>query len=226
MTKTLQTRAFQLAYREAAEGVAWDAGLTFRLPASNDRLTMAGYLAACEPLYVEVLGMLRVQSHARVLDAGGSFGAFSLALRSLGLAVDDGTPVDDPVDLVIGLALHRQTATAEAVATLGERLKPGGRLVIAVPSSHYWPIRLAELRGRPLATIEEGTVELGTQPCSQRQLWALLRRNGLRPKLIRGLDYSPASIGGPLRQIVAGLMTLAPRHREVWLALAVRDGRP
>lgn len=231
MTRAIEERDFQLAYREAVETVASDVELCFRLPASSDRLTMLGYLTACEALYVEALGMLRERGEeawpARVLDAGGSFGAFASALRSLGVAVVHDAAAADPVDLVIGLALHARADPAWTIATVGGRLLgPNGRLVLVVPSSAHWPCRLASLRGRAPSAHDDEAAVLGTPSYGTRRLRALLLRSGLRTDRLRARDYSPLSLGGPLRQTVAGaVMRVAPQHREVWLALASRDRR-
>jgi len=228
VTPALDVREFQSAYRDAVDALALDDELAYRLPASADRLSRRGYVAACETLYVEALGLLRGRGTAawpeRVLDAGGSFAVFAAALRSLGVAVVDEPAADDPVDLVVGLALHGQTASASAVAAAGGQLRPNGRLVLAVPSSHYWPIRLAELRGRRPVTRDDGAVELGTPSYSRRGLRELLRRSGLDLERVQALDYSPAGLGGPLRQTVSHVLRVAPQHREVWLALATRAG--
>ncbi len=226
MTPALDERAFQIAYREALEAVPHAAALSYRLPASNDRISRRGYLAACELLYVQALGLLREQGAVawprRVLDAGGTFGIVSAALRSLGVAVVDDGADGDPVDLVLGLALHDQTATAELIAARGARLsRPAARLVLVVPSSHYWNRQLARLRRRATTAHEDATVELGTPSFTRSQLHRLLHASELRPERVLTRDYTPASIGGPLRQIVGGSVTrLAPRHREVWVVLA------
>ena len=102
-------------------------------------------------------------------------------------------------------------------------LRPNGRLVLVVPSSQYRLHRLAKLARRDPNTPDDGAVELGTPSYSRRRLRTLLWRSGVRPDRVRGRDYSPAGVGGPLRQTVSGIMGVAPRHREVWLALASRD---
>lgn len=230
MSVPIESRDFRLAYREAVTTVADDPGLRFRLPASSDWISMRGYLAACETLYVEALGMLRgvglAAWPAPVLDAGGSFGAFAAALRSLGVAVADGPASDAPAELAIGLALHGQTdPVATLVTRSGRLLNPAGRLVLAVPSSGHWPRRLAELRGRQPATSGDEAVALGMPSYNRRRLRALLAQGGFGPARIRARDYSPIAVGGPLRQTAASAAKLvAPRHREVWLALASRDG--
>ena len=224
----IEGRDFQIAYRDAVEGIAHDSDVSFRLPASPDRLSMLGYMAACETLYLEALEMLRWQKDAvrptRVLDAGGSFGAFAAALQSLGVPTVDSLDTGDTVDLVIGLALHERTTPAWTIAIQGGRLlRPNGRLVLVVPSSQYRRHRLAKLARRDPNTPDDGAVELGTPSYSRRRLRTLLWRSGVRPDRVRGRDYSPAGVGGPLRQTVSGIMGVAPRHREVWLALASRD---
>ncbi len=229
MTCAIETRDFQIAYREAIETIAPDADLSFRLPASSDELNLRGYLSACETLYVEALEMLRKRGEAtrlaRVLDAGGSFGAFAAALHTLGVEVVDSAGSDDPVDVAIGLALHGQTASASTIANHGSQLGPNGRLVLVVPSSQYLPRRLAELRGRRPSMSDDGAVELDTPSYGRRELRALLSRSGLRADRVRACDYSPAGLGGPLRQTVSSVvLRVAPRHREAWLALASRDG--
>ncbi|MCP9486718.1 MAG: hypothetical protein MSC30_12715 [Gaiellaceae bacterium MAG52_C11] len=227
MTGAVDERAFQRAYRDALGAVTDNPQLAFRLPGSSDLLTLRGYLAACETLYVEVLALLRGQGEeawpVRVHDAGGSFGVFGAALRSLAVGVVDDADGEASVDLVVGLALHGQPS-AEEIASHGRRLsRPRGRLVLVVPSSRYWRVRLAELRGRRPPS-DDGSLELGSPAYDRRQLEALLRRNGLRPELVRALDYSPAALGGPLLQTVSSVaMRVVPRHREVWLALATRD---
>ena len=134
---------------------------------------------------------------ARVLDAGGSFGAFAAALRSLGVAVVD-SPTAGSVDLVIGLALHTRAASAWTMAARsGRLLRPNGRIVLVVPTSQYWPRRLADLRRRRPGTHEGGAVELGIPGYSRRQLRALLWRNGLRPDHVGARDYSPAGCRWP-----------------------------
>ena len=223
MSAALDERAFQAAYRAALETVADELEPSFVLPASADLLTRFGYLAACEPLYVEVLAMLRRRGEevrpARALDAGGSFGVFGAALRSLGVAVVESSD-DDDVDLVVGLALHGQSTGADEIAAHAGRLSRHGRLVLVVPSRGYWRVRLAELRGRRPET-PAGAPQLGKPSYGRSQLVALLRGSGLRPDLIRAREYSPVALGGPLLQTVAGVATrVAPRHREVWLALA------
>lgn len=227
----IDSRNFRIAYREAIKTSAHDPNLRFRLPGSSDWLSMHGYLAACETLYVEVLWILRrlgeVAWPAHVHDAGGSFGAFAAALRSLGVRAADDPASGDAADLVVGLALHEHTNSARTLATRGEQLlQPHGRLALVVPSSQYWPHRLAELRGREPATSDDAVVALGTPSYSRRGLRALLGQVGLRPNRICACDYSPCALGSPLRQTLAGAARrIAPQHREVWLALAARDRR-
>ena len=224
----IASQAFCSAYREAVAVVANDADLCFRLPASPDLLSLSGYLSACEALYVEVLRTVSRPSGAGrpagVLDAGGSFGAFATALRSLGLPVVEGPVAEDRVDLVVGLALHGHTASAPEIASQsGRLLRRDARLVLVVPSSGYWPSRLAELRKRAVPAPDDGVVQLGTPSYTRRELSELLRAGGWHLAGLRAGDYSPAGLGGPLRQIIGGLATrVAPRHREVWLALASR----
>lgn len=231
MTQALEERGFRISYGEAVEAVARDDRRSFRLPAAADELSMRGYLTACETLYVEALGMLRGRGETawpeRVLDAGGSFGAFAGALRSLGVVAVEGPEAGDPVDLVVGLALHGLSDSAETIARRGKRLlKPGGRLVLVVPCRHYWRRRLADLRGRRPPMPDDGVSEVGMPSYSRAQVEALVRRSGLRPDLVRTCDYSPAALGGPLLQIVAGVVTrVAPRHREAWVVLASREER-
>lgn len=228
MTRALEERGFRLSYREAVEAVARDDRRSFRLPAAADELSMRGYLTACETLYVEALRMLRGREETarpeRVLDAGGSFGAFAGALRSLGVVAVEDPAAGDPVDLVVGLALHGLSDSAETIVGRGKRLlKPGGRFVLVVPCRHYWPQRLADLRGRRPPMPDEGVLEVGVPSYGRTQIQALLRRSGLRPDLVRTCDYSPAALGGPMLQIVAGVVTrVAPWHREAWIVLASR----
>lgn len=113
MRAPISTHEFRGAYREAAEAVISLAtsetsaapmsgraalGPWFAIPASPDSLNLRGYLAACETLYVEALELSGRWDGVEleppcVLDAGGSFGAFSLALASLGVRVSSCEPM-------------------------------------------------------------------------------------------------------------------------------------
>lgn len=107
MRASIEIRAFRAAYRDAAQAVVsivasersgaldepW-----FPIPATSDRLNLRGYLAACEALYVEALELVQRRFGAgleppRVFDAGGSFGAFALALAALGIRVTTREPL-------------------------------------------------------------------------------------------------------------------------------------
>lgn len=102
---------YRQAYREATEVIASLADPTqgspgfeaaphgaevsaprFRTAAVGAVLNLRGYLAACETLYDMVFAVLETlqEEHGsppRILDAGGSFGAFGLALARIGMPV-------------------------------------------------------------------------------------------------------------------------------------------
>lgn len=110
MSGQLTVRRFRKAYREAVETIAdtpealpgpatagfgseTDAEGPWFQPAAVDAvLNLRGFLAASETLYAEVLRRLERRrteqgGAPRILDAGGSFGAFGLALARLGMPV-------------------------------------------------------------------------------------------------------------------------------------------
>ena len=89
---------FRVAYREAVGAVLpfFDSARLEKVAAHNpgwrpDRFDVAAYLRASEVRYAEVLGLFRrcggAGERPRVLEVGGFFGAFPLALAQLGLRV-------------------------------------------------------------------------------------------------------------------------------------------
>lgn len=105
-------------------------GPHFAIPASRDSLSLYGYLASRESLYAGALEIAQsmeggLDATGRVLDAGGSFGAFALAAATLGAHVSSFEPLRELGDAAGPLRLVLEQASVETSSD-GGALKPSG----------------------------------------------------------------------------------------------------
>jgi SAM-dependent methyltransferase len=234
----MQSAAFVSVYEQAVRDVLrFVSNEQLRLVAKHNpgwgpgRFDVEAYLNASVIRYANVIEMAEKFLQAprgqafTLLDVGGFFGAFALAMCRMGFRrIGDGRFALVTVLAVLEHLPHSPKSLMENVVA---ETAPGGLIVVEVPNIAYWPKRFQFLRGQtvhpPLRDVYEAETPFTGhhREYTTEELTNLLEWMSLDIKELRTLNYTPWPKGNwKQRLLLEWPIQRFPRCREVIMACA------